>query len=354
MSMGERLKMARVRAGLSLRTLAERVEVSPMAISKYERGVAVPGSAVLVKVAKALGVKPDYFFRPTKVALTPPSYRKKKSLRVKSERMILGEVQDWLERYMELESILFEKPSAFQMPESSKRTLSSISEVESVAESLRQEWGLGDGPIENLSEVLEEHGLKVGLVGGHEAFDALTLWFDHEGPVIAIRRDLPGDRHRFNLAHELGHIVLKKEGPADPEKAAHRFAGAFLVPARAARQELGLNRRRLDLYELHLLKHKYGMSMQAWIYRAKDLGIINEYVAINLFRSFRQRGWYQQEPGDPLPGEEPGRMKRLVMHALAEDLISRSRAAELLGMPLADFWEKEAARHGGFPQTLHS
>jgi Zn-dependent peptidase ImmA (M78 family) len=83
--------------------------------------------------------------------------------------------------------------------------------VESVAESLRREWELGEGPIENLSEVLEEHGLKVGLVGGHAAFDALTLWFDHEAPVIAIKRDLPGDRHRFNLAHELGHIVLKAE-----------------------------------------------------------------------------------------------------------------------------------------------
>ena len=58
-SMGERLKMARVKAGLSLRALAERVKVSPMAISKYERGLVVPGSAMLIKMANALSVKPN-------------------------------------------------------------------------------------------------------------------------------------------------------------------------------------------------------------------------------------------------------------------------------------------------------
>lgn len=353
MSMGERLKMARARAGLSLRNLAELVEVSPMAISKYERGLAVPGSAALVKMAGVLGVKPEFFFRPTKIMLSQPSFRKKKSLSAKSKRMVLGEVQDWLERYLEVESILFEKPPVFQMPVCFSGIIASIEDVEGVAEALRQEWGLGGGPIENLSEVLEERGLKVGLVDGQEGFDALTLRFDNEWPVIAIKRDLPGDRRRFNLAHELGHM-LKVAEPVGAEKAAHRFAGAFLVPAEAARRELGLRRNRLNHLELHLLKHKYGMSMQAWIYRAKDLGIINEYVYANLFRTFRQRGWYQKEWGEPLPAEEPERMKRLVMKALAEDLITRSRASELLGRPLAEFWKEEATRHGCDPEALYS
>jgi transcriptional regulator with XRE-family HTH domain len=163
-SMGDRLKMARVRAGLSLRGLAERVEVSPMAISKYERGVVVPGSAMLVKMSDVLKVKPDYFFRPTKVTVSSPEFRKKQSLSAKSRKMIMGEVQEWLERYLEVESLLFEEPPRFQMPEGFPRRISSIEEAESVAEALRKEWGLGEDPIENLSEVLEEHNLKVGLV----------------------------------------------------------------------------------------------------------------------------------------------------------------------------------------------
>lgn len=353
MSMGERLKMARARAGLSLRNLAKLVEISPMAISKYERDLAVPGSAILVKMAKVLGVKPEFFFRPTKVMLSQPFFRKKKSLSAKSKRMIMGEVQDWLERYMEVESILFGSSPTFQKPRCFSNAISSLEDVEGIAEELRLEWSLGHGPIENLSEVLEERGLKVGQVDGQVGFDALTLWFDNEWPVIAIKRDLPGDRQRFNLAHELGHMLKVKE-PLGAEKAAHRFAGAFLVPAETARRELGLRRSRLELLELHLLKHKYGMSMQAWIYRAKDLGIINEYVYSNLFRIFRQRGWHQKEWGKPFPPEKPERMQRLVMKALAEDLITRSRASELLGKPLAEFWKEEATRHGCDAEALYS
>ena len=351
--MGDRLKMARSKAGLSLRALAQCVDVSPMAISKYERGLVVPGSAMLVKMADALKVKPDYFFRSTKIALSPPSYRRRQSLSVKSQNMIIGEVQDWLERYMEIESLLFDQPPGFQMPEKFPVKISSIQEAESVAQALRRDWDLGEGPIENLSEALEEHNFRVGLVEGDEGFDALTLWSDHEWPVIAIKRGLPGDRHRLNLAHELGHNLMQCD-ESIAEKAAYRFAGALLVPAKAATWELGPNRRHLDYIELHSLKHKYGMSMAAWIFRAKDLNIISEHVAARHWQDFRKRGWYHQEPGDQLPPEEPGRMKRLVMQALAENQISRSRAGELLGEPLAKFWKEEAEKHGGFPETPYS
>jgi Zn-dependent peptidase ImmA (M78 family) len=135
----------------------------------------------------------------------------------------------------------------------------------------------------------------------------------------------------------------------DEEKAADRFAGAFLVPAPVARFELGERRDTLHLYELHLLKHKYGLSMQGWIYRARDLGILSENATIRLFQDFRRAGWHRHEPGDQLPPEVPKRMERLVLRALAEDLISESRGAELLGKPLAQFYREEAAQHAGFP-----
>ena len=132
----------------------------------------------------------------------------------------------------------------------------------------------------------------------------------------------------------------------------YRFAGAFLVPAEAARFELGSQRQTLGLFELHLLKHKYGLSMQAWVYRAKDLGILSESSAVQLFRQFRQKGWHRQEPGDQILPEEPQRLKRLVLRALVEDVISESRAAELLGMPLRQFWQEEAEQHDGFPVAV--
>jgi transcriptional regulator with XRE-family HTH domain len=63
MSIGERIKSARIMAGLSQRDLANAVIVSPMAISKYERDMDIPGSQILIQLARALGVKVEYFFR---------------------------------------------------------------------------------------------------------------------------------------------------------------------------------------------------------------------------------------------------------------------------------------------------
>ena len=163
-----------------------------------------------------------------------------------------------------------------------------------------------------------------------------------------------GDRQRLNLSHELGHLILEAVGDVDLEKAAYRFAGAFLVPEQVARYELGDNRYSLDLRELHLLKHKYGLSMQAWIYRARDLAIISERCAANLFKEFSKRGWRRYEPGKAVPPEETGRLKRLVLRALAEDLISESRAAELLAVSLKQFHEEEVQEYAGVPADVCS
>jgi len=103
----------------------------------------------------------------------------------------------------------------------------------------------------------------------------------------------------------------------------------------------------LDMNELYLLKHKFGLSMQAWIYRAKNLGIITESAAAHLFKRFRANGWYRREPGDALSNEKPLRMERLIYRALAEDLISRSRAQELLGEPLHLPWMVDVMKSDG-------
>lgn len=353
MSIGVRVKSARGMSGLSQRGLAKQVGMSAMAISKYERDLDVPSSGVLLRLAAALGVRVEYFLRPAGPCLIRPGYRRRASMPLKEAHVLLGRMQEWLERYLEAES-LFPGLPAFHLPARLNRRVASLDQVEGVALDLRKAWDLGLDAIESLVEVLEDQGIKVGLVEAQAEFDALTFEMEDKAPVIVVKRDLPGDRQRFNLAHELGHLLLQPGDRVDGEKAAHRFAGAFLVPEQAARSELGNQRHTLGLYELHLLKHKYGLSMQGWIYRAKDLRIVSESAASQLFKQFRRRGWYREEPGDPMPREEPGRMKRLVLRALAEDLISQSRAAELLGVSLVRFTEEEAKQHGGFPVGLRA
>jgi transcriptional regulator with XRE-family HTH domain/Zn-dependent peptidase ImmA (M78 family) len=343
MTVGERIKQARKANNLSLRELAERAEISPMAISKYERGQDIPSSGVLLRLAQALGVPVDFFFRPQTATIELQAYRKHASLGVKEQEAIQMQIQEWLERYLAVESLFINGVNTYCGNELPKHTIRSIDDAENAANELRRVWNLGDDPIENLTQLLEDRGIKVGIVSGFEHFDAETLLADG-APVIVSKAELPGDRQRFNLAHELGHLIMDPAEGVDVERACHRFAGGLLVPAVTVRCELGAHRSMLDMSELYLLKQKYGLSMQAWIFRAKDLQIIPENTAVSLYKHFRSNGWNRVEPGQAIPSEKPGRMNQLIYRALAEDLVSRSRAQELLGGPLQPQWIAEASQ----------
>lgn len=338
MSIGSRLKRARKGANVSLRDLAERVDLSAMMISKYERDKSVPNSEMLLRFAKELGTKIDYFFRPESLSVELQAYRKHTSLGKKKIEAIKVRVQDWLERYLDVEDFFPQEKIQINLPSYKAETLD---DVEDAAKALREVWDLGMDPIENLIQLLEDKGIKVGLVSGYDDFDACTFTYDDHF-VIASKSEISGDRQRFNIAHELGHLVLDCQGEIDEEKAANRFAGAFLVPAEKAIFELGMYRKDLDLHELYLLKHKYGLSMQAWVYRAKDLNIISQNTASRLFKNFRANYLHREEPGDPYPSEKPLRMEKLIYRALAEDLITRSKAQALLGKSLKHRWEMGA------------
>jgi len=335
-TLGDRIKLARSKAGLSLRAVAEKVGLSHTAISKYERGIDTPNSAVLLRLADALGVRLDFFFRQVRVELEPEAihYRCRNRFGEKARQRVHGEVIECLERYLEVES-LFDEPAPFLKPVADF-AVKGLDEIENLALALREEWDLGTDPIDNLMAVLEDKGVRVCLVQGDDGFDGLSAWFQGNCPIMAVQRGVPGDRQRFDLAHELAHLLLDVSPGIDEEKAAHRFAGAFLAPEPAVRAELGERRRALDPYELYLLKHKYGLSMQAWMHRARDLGIIREDTYQTLCRRFSRMGWRKREPWEQVPAEEPGRVKQLVYRALAEDEISRSRAEELLGEPLVE------------------
>jgi transcriptional regulator with XRE-family HTH domain len=343
MAIGERVRLARKASGLSQRALAEKAGISAMAVSKYERGMDAPSSGVLVKLSRATGVSLDFFFRPPITKVTIRAFRRHSKLGAKRQNAVTAQVQEWLERYLEAAS-LFREPPAVGVP---RFSASAFDGVERAAEKLRATWELGLDPIENLVQVLEDHGVAVALVEGAEKFDACT--FQSDGAVvIAVKRGLPGDRQRFSLAHELGHIVVDLRGGLGEEDAAHRFAGALLVPRSAALSELGHARTSLDVWELLLLKRKYGLSMQGWIHRARDLGVISRDVAARMFKEFRRKGWHRSEPGDPYPAEEPARLKLLVARALAEDMISASRSSELLGGSIRELMHADfrGERHG--------
>jgi Zn-dependent peptidase ImmA (M78 family) len=297
----------------------------------------------------------EFFLRPVRVGKIHPAFHARARLSRKEQEAITEKIREWLERYLTIEALVQGADLAsvvqFTVPDGFPYVLRSVEEAEQAAGSLRRVWDLGLDPIENCSELLEEKGIKVGLVESRNGFDACTLEAEAEAtiPVFATNKDLPGDRQRYALARELGHLLLEPQEPLDTEKVWHRFAGAFLAPETAVRCELSNRRQKLELYGLHMLKHKYGLPMRAWASRATELGILSRSSARVFIRKFKQNGWHLIEPGDPYPPEESSRMERLVMQALSEEVISETRAAELLGKPLREFFQEVAQDHGGLP-----
>jgi len=336
MSIGSRIKQARIRNNMSLRKLSEKVGVSAMAISKYERDEDVPSSKVLIRLSKALNVKVEYFFRPDLFpieSLSQVSYRKHSKLGKKILNAIKESIKEWLERYIEIETIVYGSPCVFKIPKIDL-VVNEYSDIEKIALDLRNNWELGMDPIDNITLTLEDKNIKILILDTVDGFDACTFWVNKDIPVIVIKSNISKERQRFNLAHELGHLLLKINENLDEEKVAHRFAGAFLIPKDTFISEIGPKRKRIGIEELRILKQKYGISMQSIVKRARDLNVISQNTYKQIFIQFRTMRISKNEPGDTKIMETSSRFEQLVLKALSEELISQMKAAELLGVSL--------------------
>jgi len=336
MSLGESIKLRREILRISLRDLAKQIGVSHTTVDKYEKNILVPDSQTLIQLSNILQIPIASLLRPQnqQIQLNQMAFRSKK-LKKRDEKQINAETKEWLERYLQIEK-LSGNHRTFEMPRGFPKKISSFDDAEKAANDLRKAWDLGSDPIENLTNLLEDKGIKIGIIGGITQFDALFTKYENN-PIIVMKNGLPRARQRFSLAHELGHCLLFVEEGIDTEKAMHRFAGALLVPAEKAIFELGEKRHKLSTRELQILKEKYGFSMGAWLYRAKDLGIISPAFYIETRKIFSNQGWNKSEPGDDIPGEMPVLMFTLVFKSHAEGLISTSKAAELLNQNISTF-----------------
>ncbi|MFH0992517.1 MAG: XRE family transcriptional regulator [bacterium] len=341
---GDRLKQARLAAGLSLRGLADQMDnyISAQVIHKYELNKATPGSDVLIKLSQTLGVKMEFFFRPQsiEIELSEPAYRKRATVSKKELEAIRAQTKEQVEKYLEVEFLFPNRFNAKVIPKKLRTSVKQMIDIEDRAKEIRKYWSLGLDPIENVTEVLEDQGVKVVMLESDSKVDGLSCWANKTIPVVVVNKKQTSDRLRLSIAHELGHLLLESSKSIDQEKAAYRFAGAFLAPDEVAKRELGSNRTKLSIYELKNLRAKYGMSVQAWVHRAQDLQIISDSFAVQIFTYFRRLGIHKMEMGEKLSTEAPKRFERLVVQAVEEGLISDSRGAELLDLSVNELRQR--------------
>ncbi len=342
---GNRIRQARLAAGLTLGALGEKVGVTHTAIQKYEKGGLTPSSSQLLKLARACGIRVEYFFRTHEVELLEPEFRRLASFGKTAQEALKIKAVELIEKRVELLGFFPESPiQQFAVPTGLPQHIDAPDDIEAFADQVREEWKLGLNPIGDLTDTLETLGLLVIVVDeDNPGFSGLTATArTSDGrtyPIVAVSSRWPGDRQRFTLAHEVGHLLLagRLDAAMDEEKSCDRFAGAFLAPKATVTQNLGQHRRGVEWQELYALKHEFGLSMAGWLQRAKQCGIITDAAHLSLWKMFSAKGWRKQEPGEPVPREHPRLFAQLVYRALGEQYISESKAAELLGIPMMRF-----------------
>lgn len=347
---GDRIRLARNRAGLSLRDLSAAMDgrVTAQAIGKYERGEDAPSSGVLLALADALNVSVAYLLDTQGIELTGVEFRTKSSTTARDRAHVEAAVLEWIERYLQVESVLEMDSAHWQSPFKHQRKLGKVEDAERLATDVREKWELGADPIPNMTELLEEKGLKVLVCDLPDRISGFTCLVGRPAseaklPVIVVNRKFPLERRRLTLAHELAHRLIEPDclSDKDEEKAATQFGGALMMPRDHLLREVGKQRNALGYRELIGLKRLYRVSAAALLVRLRQLDVITEATLVYAFQTIA-RGWRTQEP-EPLETNEdsglwerPRRFERLCYRALAEGFVSLTKSAELLRLPVLD------------------
>jgi Zn-dependent peptidase ImmA (M78 family) len=320
---------------------------SSATLSKWERGEQMPEADALEKLAQQLGMPTSWFIS------IPPSYgdticffRSNTSL-TKAAQAISNTRLEWLNELSLTLQEWIDWPTV-NIPLlgiTDHKKITDI-EIEQIALECRKWWKLGLGPISDMVLVLENSGIIcVREELGYTNMDGSSRWFHTDNrPYVFLAADKAnGVRSRFDAAHELGHLVLhttvssldfnKKERYSDIERQAHRFAGAFLLPAESFAAEV--TRPSLDTFLA--LKPRWKVSIGAMISRSKQLGIIDDDYAVRLWKNYSARGWRKGEPLDETIGFEPIRLlPRAINLLLTEGGMTKAGLLSAFGLGARD------------------
>lgn len=319
--------------GLSLRDLGDRVALSHAAIKKYEDGQVVPSSDVLLKLSKALNVKVAYFFRADILELEHIEYRRHDDMLKTDLKKIEGKMVEQIERRIELERLFPSIPS--NECTLSHFKLGNLGDPEDVANRVRTYWQLGFDPVTDMVDLFEENGIKVFDFDSKDypEFDGFSALINKNIHVIVIGNQSPGDRQRFTLAHELGHLLNSHA----KEQWCNQFAGAFILPKQSLVNIMGEHRTAIEIRELSILKQEFGVSMACILHRLDESGIISKKLYKQMHDEFEEKGWSKVEPGSEYPREKSHTFEQMIFHALAEEYIGESKAAELMNISIESF-----------------
>jgi len=329
---GEKLTEARLANGLSKKALAEKIDVTSMAISRYESNQDKPTHDKLVSIATALGFPYDFLTRKAWPESLGPTFWRNQVAETKASREMTEQRMKWLcEIFWTLEDELAFPDLDFpdlDVPNDFRQITPLM--IEKYAEQVRREWKLRKLPIQDVVLSVENAGVPVVMLKiASEKQDGFFFRSSilNRGFIGVNVNDTTAVRARFDVAHELGHLLLHRNVTASEERdtndhrlleqQAHRFAGAFLFPRESFLEEIAVPT--LDYFYAN--KKRWGMSIAAMVTRSSDLGMIEKETKSQMYISMNRRGWRgngNREPFDDTMEIERPRMIRRGVEALVE------------------------------------
>jgi Zn-dependent peptidase ImmA (M78 family)/DNA-binding XRE family transcriptional regulator len=341
--LGERVHRLRLIDGVGQVEFASRVGIANGSVSKIENGRMVVSDDLLNRIAGALDCTPEYLAAPERIGPTTRPWLR--AYADASKKTVDQQAADCTTA-IEVSEIL----GLRRMPDSIPIFDGDASDddaIEQFALDVRAAAQIGDSDVVgNAIRAAERLGCVVlpmrNELGKHLGLSVRANLV----PVLCVSQaaaeGVPGDRQRFTVAHELGHLGLHADlAPPESadeatrvEKQAHHFAGAFLGPGDALLQDLRDIGGRVTLRTLALLKERWGISIKALVMRFQRLGVIDADQARSLYKQISARGWNKAEPID-VGGEEAIWFKQAVKQFASGAPDSLPVAAKASGIGLS-------------------
>lgn len=341
---GDNLKRYRLLNNMSLAQVATKLNLTAPAINKYEKGEIIPDSERLLEFSSLYNVPTSKLIKAYNISkMKFTDFRKNQKLTGNNLELLQNIIQNEVNKYLEvleLSGVFFDN-----VLKKYSYSCNELQDAENAAISFRKKINVSSMfPITNITGFLENLGICIIYIddidGKFKDFDGLAEIVNNI-PVIVLLKDQNSFRTRFTIAHELAHLVLKfpKEiSRKEKEKLCHRFASSFLMPSDSMIKEFGVSRKYIKLYELRVVCEKYQVSIDALIYRLKDLSIINE----NSFRKWNEIIRNNRKKGnnfgiEELFKEESTKFNKMVCKLEVNSIISVKKASDYIGVTTDEY-----------------
>lgn len=358
---GTNVLLLRQFRGWSQPELAERVQVSQATVHTMERG-REPGSEIVDALATAFAVDRRFFYAHVEDVFTESDCNFRKGVqsieRIRHRVLAQGTLFGHLIHH--LRSVHRLTFSPYNVPDITATSETSALQVELAAETCREHWSLGfDTPIQYMNRVLEtKGGVMLARLRDDETarLDAFSRRGREGGTSFVVLNPAKGSasRTRFDLAHELAHLVLHSRH--DPnldlktrEAQADLFAAAFLLPREAFRGSYW-NGRGVNWHHVYEMKRVWKVSIQAIIYRARHLGLIDAVEFRRAYKKISAEGWLKGEPLEPEP-EGPELFRKVMATLFQRRRIGVPEVAQSVGWSVQTFEDVTGLRAA---ESLHT